>query len=65
MNFDIRKALAVVVEVVLDGFCLLLKLNKLHHDLTMLPLVSSKRLHYNWSEFELCCLSCSFTGCEL
>ena len=58
MNFDIRKALAVVVDVVVDGFCLLLKLDKLHHDLAMLPLVSSKRLHYNWSKFELCWISC-------
>jgi hypothetical protein len=42
------------LAVVEDGFCLFLKLDKLHHDLAKPPLVSPQRLHYNWNDFELC-----------
>ena len=47
MNIENCEVL-IVVDVVLDGFRLFLKLVKLHNDVVKLLLVSVQRLNYNW-----------------
>jgi hypothetical protein len=52
MNIENCEVL-IVVDVVLDGFRLFLKLVKLHNDVVKLLLVSVQRLHYNWDDLNL------------
>ena len=55
------KAFAVI-EVVVDGFCLFLKLDELHLDLAKPSMVSLKRLHCNWDDIDICMIVDNFRG---
>ena len=51
-----------VVDVVVDGFCLFLKLDKPHQDLAKLLLVLQQWLHYNWNDLNFAWLPRQFGG---